>query len=208
MPELVLVRHGETVGESAIRLYGSTDVALSELGRRQMDRVRVALDGIAFDRIYTSPLVRSRESAAIVHPRRRPLPTVVPSFSEIDFGAWEGLTREEVAERDPEQFRSWGGTDLSWGFPQGDTREGFQRRVKQSTLELLLEPQGVLLCVLHKGVVKTIIGALLGQSHEIYSRIPCELGSIHRLSCDNGSWHLVSECEVEHLGEARLVASR
>ena len=58
MDELILVRHGETTGNSAVRLYGRTDIALSDLGRRQMSRVREALDSEAFDTVITSPLRR------------------------------------------------------------------------------------------------------------------------------------------------------
>ena len=55
----VLVRHGETVGQSSIRYFGATDLPLSESGRRQMERVRVALAGESFDAAYTSELQRT-----------------------------------------------------------------------------------------------------------------------------------------------------
>ena len=64
---LVLVRHGETVGHSSIRYYGRTDVALSDLGRRQMRAARewlAARDGASgFAPVFTSPLVRATEAA-------------------------------------------------------------------------------------------------------------------------------------------------
>ena len=109
--ELILVRHGETVGESTIRLNGSTDVGLSDHGRRQMERVRDALTEAgrakSFDRLYVSPLSRSISSAAIVHPSPSPAPTIVDAFTEIDFGVWEGMTAAEVRPRDPRQFEAW-----------------------------------------------------------------------------------------------------
>ncbi len=64
--ELILVRHGETVGDSALRLYGSTDVELSDLGRSQMRRVKAVLAGLVVDRMWVSPLSRSAESGEIV----------------------------------------------------------------------------------------------------------------------------------------------
>ena len=75
--ELWLVRHGETVGGSSTRLYGSTDLALSDVGRRQMECVRAAVADVVFDRVITSPLQRSREAAAIVHPRPEPAAAVI-----------------------------------------------------------------------------------------------------------------------------------
>ena len=63
----ILVRHGETEGESSIRYHGRTDVALSELGRDQMRRVRRAIEtshgGANFARVFSSPLVRASEGA-------------------------------------------------------------------------------------------------------------------------------------------------
>jgi len=206
--ELILVRHGETEGQSSVRLYGSTDVALSDLGRRQMESVRSALGGLDFDRVLVSPLQRSRESAAIVC-RASTLPSiVVASFSEIDFGAWEGLTAEEVSERDPQGYRQWKGGDEDWAFPDGDSRRGFADRVSAAALAVFGDGREHFLAVLHKGVVKTIVGALLGQPHAIYSRMPCELGSICRLVRSDGVWKLIGECEVDHLGSDRLQASR
>jgi len=206
--ELILVRHGETEGQSSVRLYGSTDVALSDLGRRQMQSVRSALGGLDFDRVLVSPLQRSRESAAIVCRASTPPSIVVASFAEIDFGAWEGLTAEEVSERDPQGYRQWKGGDEDWAFPDGDSRGGFADRVSTAALDVFGDGRERFLAVLHKGVVKTIVGTLLGQTHAIYSRMPCELGSICRLVRRDGVWKLIGECEVDHLGSDRLQASR
>ncbi len=112
---LILVRHGETAGQSSIRYYGVTDVPLSDLGRRQ---VRVARDQIrsdVYDGVWASTLCRSWESARIVAPGR---PVHLESdFREIDFGDWEGLTKEEIAERDPAGFARWESEGLEFAFP-------------------------------------------------------------------------------------------
>ena len=69
---LVLVRHGETVGESSIRYFGSTDVVLSAAGCRQMEQVRTALGGEMFDAVYTSALQRAIRAARIISPEIPP----------------------------------------------------------------------------------------------------------------------------------------
>lgn len=206
--ELILVRHGETVGDSAVRLYGSTDVELSDLGRRQMDRVRDALDGIEIEHLFVSPLQRSRDSAAIVCDGRSLGETVTEAFREIDFGKWEGLTVEEVGAADPGGLAAWKSGDPEWAFPGGDTRSAFAGRVRSEALLRFGSSRGRTLAVLHKGVVKTIVGALLGHRHEAYSRLPCELGCVYRLERRGVCWRVTSECEVGHLGADRLPASR
>ena len=161
--ELWLVRHGETVGGSSTRLYGSTDLALSDVGRRQMECVRAAVADVVFDRVITSPLQRSREAAAIVHPRPEPAATVIAAFTEIDFGDWEGLTADEVAASYPSEHGRWRTADRDWGFPGGETRSGFRARVTAAMDAHLADRGGRSLLVLHKGVVKIIVGTLLGR---------------------------------------------
>jgi broad specificity phosphatase PhoE len=208
--ELWLVRHGETVGGSSTRLYGATDLALSDVGRRQMECVRGAVAGIAFDRVVTSPLRRSREGAAIVHPRPEPPPAIVDGFTEIDFGEWEGLTAEEIAARFPGEHDRWrlGAADQDWGFPGGETRSGFRARVAAALRIHLERASGRSLLVLHKGVVKVIVGTLLEETPEVFAARPCELGSLHVLIRENGRWRMPGPCAVDHLGEARQPHSR
>jgi broad specificity phosphatase PhoE len=206
--ELWLVRHGETVGGSSTRLYGSTDLELSDLGRRQMERAREAVAGLAFDRVITSPLRRSREAAAIVHPAPVPPAAVIAAFTEIDFGHWEGLTAGEIAAAHPLEHERWRAGDGDWGFPGGESRRGFRRRVAAAVDEHLADSGGRALLVLHKGVIKIILGTLLGEEPETYAARPCELGSIHALALGDGGWLPLSPPRVDHLGEHRLAESR
>jgi broad specificity phosphatase PhoE len=207
--ELWLVRHGETVGGSSTRLYGSTDLALSDVGRRQMERVRGAVAGVVFDRLITSPLQRSREAAEIVHPRQEPAATVIAAFTEIDFGEWEGLTADEVAAGYPAEHARWRNADQDWGFPGGETRSCFRARVSAAVDAHLATAGGRSLLVLHKGVVKTILGSLLAETPEVYAARACELGSIHVLERPRGAaWRLRDAGLIDHLGGDRLPHSR
>src|SRR5712692_2977005 len=98
---LILVRHGETEGQSSVRYYGRTDVVLSELGRAQMRAVRVALNRAhgapRFARVFSSPLRRALEGARLIA-GDRPIVTI-DEFIEVDFGLFESLTAEEIRDR-------------------------------------------------------------------------------------------------------------
>jgi broad specificity phosphatase PhoE len=63
---IVMIRHGETVGNSRERLHGAGDVALSETGRAHMRAAARDLGHEVFDSVVASPLRRSWQSAAIV----------------------------------------------------------------------------------------------------------------------------------------------
>lgn len=190
--ELVLVRHGETLGQSSIRLYGATDVALSPEGEAQMAAAGRALAGHRFDRVLTSPLVRARRSAEVLlahvpHPAIALEP--VEAFREVDFGRWEGLTWAEVAERDPDEHRRFAELGLAFQYPEGESRQAFHARVHAGVpaIEQAFERgRERVLVVVHKGVIKAIAAALLGV--RIADHVELALGSVHRFARVDGRW--------------------
>ena len=160
LEHLVVVRHGETVGQSSIRYYGATDIALSGLGADQVAQATAAIGPQDFDLVVASPLQRAWQSARIVAPGRKI--QLEPGFREIDFGRWEGLTREEIAKKDPELDEEWKRRGIEFDFPEGETRSGFRARVNRSMERLLEVPVRSLLIVAHKGIVKTVAETLSG----------------------------------------------
>lgn len=209
MAQIVLIRHGETAGQSSIRLWGATDVPLDPRGELQMTRTGQALRGERFDRVVVSPLSRSHRGAELVlragaHP---PVELIrVEAFREIDFGDWEGLTHEEAAARDPEHHAAWKRMGRAFQFPGGESRAGFEERVASVALDAFESPihsgAGRLLGVLHKGVIKVVIARLLALDFDEYRDLPVDLASIHRLEGEPGAWRLVNGNEVGHLRES------
>ena len=195
---LVLVRHGETVGQSSIRYYGVTDVALSDVGQAQMARVGSALRGETFDAVLTSGLQRTVAAAAIIAPTA-PM-RALAGFNEIDFGDWEGLTREEIEARDPARFAEWRAALGEFTYPNGDAAPAFRRRVASTwATELPALPARVLV-VAHKGVIGTILADLLHLSPQDRSTLPIDLASIHVLRGDGGcGWVAERVNDVRHL---------
>ena len=212
---LVLVRHGETVGHSSIRYYGRTDVALSDLGRRQMRAARewlAARDGArGFAPVFTSPLVRATEGARIIAGRNAAA-VAVEEFVEVDFGLFEGLTAEEIAERYPEEFRRWKSNPLAADFvyPEGESRAAFVARVARGTMRMLASWQAAragartskhALLVAHRAVIRAVVRQLTGV-HEPH----IDLGSIQILEEESAGadlriarWRPVALDLTEHL---------
>lgn len=158
---IVLLRHGETVGRSSIRFFGATDVALSGLGADQAAAAARAIGPEDFDLVVASPLQRSWRSACIVAPGREI--RLEAGFREIDFGRWEGLTREEIEAQDPELYTQWQERGLEFGFPGGEGRDEFRARVVAGLDRLLGSPVASILIVAHKGTVRTIAEELSGS---------------------------------------------
>ncbi len=208
MTKLILVRHGETVGNSAERLYGSTDIELSELGRRQMTSAGEYLSYLDFDWIVTSPMSRSKEGANIIMNGRSYTPKVVEDFTEIDFGKWEGMTIYEVSKIDSEGYEGWMKKSLDFEFPEGDSKRAFYNRVAEASLTEFNALSGTVLAVLHKGIIRGVLAALLNKHIDDLAEYPIELGSIHKLQKNSHGWEILKSDIIEHLGDDRLILSR
>jgi broad specificity phosphatase PhoE len=109
-----------------------------------------------------SPLRRSWEAARIVGagaPVR-----LEADFREVDFGRWEGLTREEIEAADPILYRDWQERMPGFEYPDGERREDFVARVKRGLAALEGSGARSALLVIHKGVIRTLGEALLGRA--------------------------------------------
>ena len=198
--KLILVRHGETKGQSSIRFYGKTDVPLSKEGIMQMEAVRNELKDEIFHSVYSSPLSRSYEGARIVIGNRDIKIDKIEEFTEINFGLWEGLTLEEIRERDPDLFSLWRKAVWNFNYPEGDNREEFVQKVRRGVDKVLSKAdKGCHLLVLHKGILRVIMEYLLDIREEEHFAFEADLGSIHNLERLNGKWRLKTLNYTAHL---------
>jgi len=183
---LVMLRHGETVGNSSVRFHGAGDVALSDAGREQVRAAARALRQEVFDLVAASPLRRSWEAALLVGggaPVR-----IEDGFREIHFGRWEGLTAAEIERRDPVLYRAWHERAPGFEFPGGEIRAEFRARVKAAFEQIVGSGAKSALLVCHKGVIRAIAEQLLGQP--LPDDEPHLAGAVG-LSCGvDGAWFL------------------
>ena len=159
---LILVRHGETVGESSVRYYGSTDLPLSATGYAQMRRMASELRYEPADLILASTLCRSWKSASLLSnggPVR-----LLAGLREVHFGHWEGLSKAEIQARDPVLFEDWQNAAEGFEYPSGELRADFRARVAAAIDVAVAAPGHTAIGVLHKGVIREIIRHLSGAS--------------------------------------------
>ena len=109
------IRHGETEWSLDGRHTGTTDIALTDNGRRLAQLLRCALSRRAFALVLVSPLRRSRETCELAGMGQRAL--VDPDLVEWNYGNYEGLTPAEIDRRSP------GWLIFRDGCPGGETPE-------------------------------------------------------------------------------------
>jgi broad specificity phosphatase PhoE len=102
---IFLARHGETEWNRVGRWQGKTDIPLSEVGREQARALAARLRDRGITEIFTSELSRARETAEIVAQALSVTRlSIDPRLGERGFGCFEGLTREECADRHAEAW--------------------------------------------------------------------------------------------------------
>jgi probable phosphoglycerate mutase len=137
---LVLTRHGLTpLSKPEQHLGQRIDIELSPEGRRQAQKLAIRLRGVRFDRIITSPLVRARETAEIVAGDRDIPLEYDPRLKEMDYGHWEGLTYEQIAERDAAYRARWEEDPANLPCPGGESGRDVAARAHAFLTDLLTD---------------------------------------------------------------------
>jgi broad specificity phosphatase PhoE len=164
---LLAVRHGATEWSRARRFAGSRDIPLTAQGRLQAEAVAQALAGTVAAAVYTSPLERARTSAEVIAKPHRLEPVIEPAFREMGFGAWEGLTRDELMTRFPAEAGMWASTPHVVTPPEGESLTAVDARVRAALAALIDQHRGeTVILVSHAIVTRLIVLAALGLGPE------------------------------------------
>lgn len=151
MTTLLLARHGETDWNRELRIQGSSDIELNELGRRQAQLLAQELTDVELDAIYASDLRRARATAAAVAAAHGLEVRLDPRLRERSFGSWEGLTREDIAEFPPGSRHD------------GESDEAVRERMLAAVAEIAAaHPGEQVLIVSHGGALNTLWHHALG----------------------------------------------
>ncbi|HSS22887.1 MAG TPA: bifunctional RNase H/acid phosphatase [Mycobacterium sp.] len=176
---LLLLRHGQTELSVQRRYSGRGNPALTEVGRQQADAAARYLSqrgGIAA--VLSSPLQRAYDTAATAAKALGLDVTVDDDLIETDFGAWEGLTFAEAAERDPELHRRWL-RDTSATPPGGESFDGVLDRVCRARERIIAAHQGAtVLVVSHVTPIKMLLRLALDAGPGILYRLHLDLASL------------------------------
>lgn len=170
MTTLWLVRHGVT-SHTGHRLSGwLPDVHLTEEGRTQADATAEFLSGTNLEAVYSSPIDRTRETAAAIAARHGLPVRTRRAIGEVEYGRWTNrsfkvLSRQKlwsVVQRWPSAVR----------FPDGETLREVQSRAV-GEMEKIAEqhPNGMVCVVSHADVIKLVLAHYLGVHIDLFQRI-------------------------------------
>ena len=164
--QLYFVRHGESEA-NLLNVFSNRDAphGLTERGRAQVEALADKLAGIRFDAFYSSPILRARESAAILAARLGIAYTLTPALLEYDVGVLEGRC-------DPESWRHYDEVREAWFRERrwevrtggGESFEDIRRRFVPFVEQLTAAPaQGATLLLGHGGTFTCMLPLVLAN---------------------------------------------
>lgn len=166
-----MLRHGECHGGDIYR--GHTNDELTNFGWQHMHNALTHYEQQPpWNQIICSPLKRCLEFSEWLGEQHQIPISTVPELKEMNFGRWDGKTRKEVWQAQPERVKNFMADPVKFPPPKGENLIAFQKRVLKGFTSLLKPYQGKhLLLVLHGGTIRIILSHLL--------KIP--LDKVHRL---------------------------
>ena len=177
MTTFALVRHAphDLVGHALVgRAPG---VSLSPDGRRQAEAVAERLEPGSIQALYSSPLERARETAALIGARLRLEVQIADELNEIDFGDWTNRTLPDLHEI--EDWRRFNSFRSGSRIPNGESMLEVQDRMLR-LLEGLCAAHGdqTVALVSHGDVIKATLAHCLGAPLDLFQRIEISPASI------------------------------
>ncbi len=177
---IYLIRHGEIEGSGVFRYNGQADVQLTAQGLHQY---HLLADRLADKRIaacYTSDLSRCVQGARILCARWGLQPVLKKELRELSFGAWEGLTWDELAERYPEEWQARMNDFVGYRVPGGENLHDLQSRLLPALGRIIGGHQGEdVLVVGHGGGNRVILLSALGAPLSSMFRIEQDYGCLN-----------------------------
>ncbi len=175
MTTLHLLRHGQIPTSSPRRFIGRTDLTLTDTGRLQMRRLGAHLQPYPIQRIVTSPLCRCQESAEILAQALDCQVETCPDLAEIDLGAWEGLSVEEIRHRFPGGYEQRGRDIAGYRPPAGESFTDLLHRVLPIFTAITATGKETAI-MSHAGVNRVLLCHLLGMPLQELFNLPQEYG--------------------------------
>ncbi len=182
------IRHGEPEGGRRYRGH-RVDDPLSERGWRQM--WQAVGDRAPWSAVVTSPLRRCRDFAEALADRHGLPVTVETDLREVGFGAWEGLSPDEVKARDPEGYAAFYRDPVHRRPAGAEPLDAFGARVRTVYQRLCRRAEGHLLLVVHAGVIRALVGHVLQAPPAAWYRVQVDNAGITRFGHEQGIHRLL-----------------
>jgi broad specificity phosphatase PhoE len=175
-PELWLIRHGETEWSRNRRHTGRTDLPLTSEGELAARALAPRIDGVPFDLVLASPLIRARHTAELAGLS----PQLEPQAMEWDYGEYEGITTAQIQEGRP------GWSVWSHPIPGGETLQQVSDRADAVIADVRAQATKRAVLVAHAHFLRILTARWIGQEPQLASHFSLDVSTISVLGWDRG----------------------
>jgi broad specificity phosphatase PhoE len=198
--KLIAVRHGETEWNVELRETGHLDSPLTPRGIQQAQALGHRLKGMGFDALYASDLRRAVQTAEIIGAINRKPVQLEPGLRERHMGVFQGLTRDEISEKYPEQMATYERIGFLDIIPGGESaQERTDRSVWVLTELASRHPEQTIVVVTHGGFLTGFLGFVLGIPFSNGRRFRKENASFNAFEYLEPNWYLQTWNDISHL---------
>lgn len=195
MTRVYLVRHGATAANLFVpyKLQGrGSDLPLDDLGQAQATSAGRALQRLAIQAVYSSPLTRAMQTAEAICRFHDLGPIPDGGLIEGDVGDWEGLTWEEAKAQDPEAHRRFFENPGESPYPNGESFLDVQKRVCPVVHQIASNHRGESIAMVgHNILNRAYLAALLGLPISKAREIRQSNGGINVIEIEPGGHSVV-----------------
>lgn len=164
--KLHLIRHGMTEGNIKGQYIGRTELPVTPEGIAMLKNLKEQLDYPFVDRVYSSPMLRCRQTANMLYPEREI--TLVDNLIEYDFGDFEGKTANELEHT--KEYIEWTSGKAN-GTPNGEDNTEFTKRIclgiNEIVRDMMNNDYSDAAVIMHGGTIMTFLAACALPRHSL-----------------------------------------
>jgi probable phosphoglycerate mutase len=206
MKHFFIIRHGETEYNKLRLLQGrGINAPLNETGWLQAKAVANALESYPIEKIVTSSLIRTKQTAAPFAQRTH---TEIESWSEFDemsFGNFEGKPFFDVIEHLKELQEVWSNGQIDVEVPGGESPEEVYERAATKLIEIAESSAETHIAVfIHGRLIRILLSGILGYGLKNMQNIEHENGAINHITWEKGVFYANRLNMTEHLEHLKI----
>lgn len=190
-----LMRHPAREGAPG-RCIGQTDVALSAEGCASLPRLGRQAAEMRPTRVVSSDLQRCRLLAEEIAEGQKLKVELSPAWRELDFGAWEDRTWDDIQKEDSARLAAWMENYVEVAPPRGESFRQLQERALGALDRLDRRSGETVVVTTHAGVIRSLLCAFSDVTLTRIFEVSVPYGSLTHVRWNEGKWNLVSKLEL------------
>lgn len=187
MKTIYLVRHGRTRSNEEGRFQGWEDHPLSPVGQEQALSLKKRARDLMVTALYTSDLMRTKETARPLAEEKQLVPQALAAFREISFGEWEGCRIRDLRKTDSKRLQTLWLTPTQVTLSGAEDLQEAQARGMKGLNEVkdAMEDGTAVMVVSHGGMIRLLLCCILQAPIDCMWHLTLDNTSVTKLTYDD-----------------------